>query len=345
MKKYNIAIAGATGLVGQKIMEILFERNVPINELKLLASKRSAGKEINFGEQTLIVEELTKDSFNNVDVAFFSAGGEVSKQFVPEAVKAGAIVIDNTSMYRMDEDVPLVVPEVNAHRLKDHKGVIANPNCSTIQLVVALSPIKMAFGLNRVIVSTYQSISGAGNQAIDIFKEDSIEFMNKGFSVTEEVQKEFLSGKHKTAFNLVPQIDRFLDNGYTAEEMKMINESKKILEDDQLQLAATCVRVPVLRSHSESVYVEIEEDDVTLKDFQHILKQENNIILLDDQEKKLYPTPLLAENKDEVFIGRMRHDLFNSKGFHLWIVSDNIVKGAALNTVQILEALMEERLI
>ena len=336
---YNVAVVGATGAVGQKIMKLLEDKNFPINELKLLSSKRSAGKKLLFGNKEITVEEATPDSFRGVDIALFSAGGSISKELAPEAVKHGAVVIDNTSAYRMDESVPLVVPEVNSEDIATHKGIIANPNCSTIQMVAALHPIKKTFGINRIIVSTYQAVSGAGTQATDELKAQAQQFLNE-----EEMEANLLpvSGDKKhypIAFNALPQIDVFGDNGYTFEEMKMMNETKKIMHDESISVAATCVRLPFFTSHAESVYIEVDQDNVEVADLWKALEAADGIVLQDDPNTQDYPTPLSAADKEDVFVGRVRKDLDNPKGFHLWIVSDNLLKGAAWNTVQIAQSL------
>ncbi|KKE78416.1 aspartate-semialdehyde dehydrogenase [Oceanobacillus caeni] len=338
---YNVAVVGATGAVGQKIMKILEEKKFPLNKLKLLSSKNSAGKELTFAGKTIIVEEAKPESFEGIDIALFSAGGSVSKQLAPEAVKRGAVVVDNTSAYRMDENVPLVVPEVNAEDIKEHKGIIANPNCSTIQMVAGLKPIKDHFGLSRVIVSTYQAVSGAGAKAVAELEHQAKQYLNN-----EEMEANILpAGSDKKhypiAFNALPQIDLFQDNGYTFEEMKMINETKKIMHEPNLSVAATCVRLPFFTSHAESVYIEVEKDGVTVQDIWRTFENAEGIILQDDPSTQTYPTPLSSANKEEVFVGRVRKDLDNDKGFHLWIVSDNLLKGAAWNTVQIAQTLVK----
>ncbi|MFD1705933.1 aspartate-semialdehyde dehydrogenase [Siminovitchia sediminis] len=338
---YHVAVMGATGAVGQQILKTLERRDFPIKKLTLLSSARSAGKQVHFKGETLTVEEAVPESFEGVDIALFSAGGSVSKKFAPEAVKRGAIVIDNTSAFRMDPEVPLVVPEVNEEAINNHKGLIANPNCSTIQMVAALEPIRKAFGLNKVIVSTYQAVSGAGAQAIDEMNNQSKAILDE-----EEFTPEILpvggADKHyQIAFNVIPQIDQFADNGYTLEEMKMINETKKIMNHPSLKVAATCVRLPVETGHSESVYIEVGQNDVTVEDIQEILSQAPGITLQDDPNEQLYPMPAFAAGKDDVFVGRIRRDLDEENGFHLWIVSDNLLKGAALNTVQIAESLVK----
>ncbi|ALX47587.1 aspartate-semialdehyde dehydrogenase [Lentibacillus amyloliquefaciens] len=339
----NVAVVGATGAVGEKIIEILENRNLPINELKLLSSSRSAGKKITFNNQELTVEEAKPESFDNVNIALFSAGGSISKKLAPEAVKRGAVVVDNTSAYRMDENVPLVVPEVNESDIQSHNGIIANPNCSTIQMVATLKPLQEAFGLSRVIVSTYQAVSGAGNEANKELEEQTRQFLNN-----EEMTAELLpvKGDEKhfpIAFNALPQIDVFQENGYTFEEMKMINESKKILHAQDLPVAATCVRLPLFTSHAESVYIDVEKNGLKIEDLWNVLKKADGVTLQDDPATQTYPTPLSASNKSDVFVGRVRKDLDNDKGFHLWVVSDNLVKGAALNTIQIAERLIENK--
>ncbi|TXL67733.1 aspartate-semialdehyde dehydrogenase [Cerasibacillus terrae] len=340
---YDIAIVGATGAVGQKIMDVLEKRNFPIGSIKLLSSKNSAGKKINFFNEEIIVEEATPESFTNVDIAFFSAGGSVSEALVPAAIEKGAVVIDNTSAYRMDANVPLVVPEVNETDIKNHKGLIANPNCSTIQMVTALKPIQKAYGLNRIIVSTYQAVSGSGKKAVDELDKQTRNYVNK-----EETKPEVLpvagdKRHYPIAFNALPQIDVFQENGYTAEEMKMINETKKIMHLPDVKVAATCVRLPFFTSHAESIYIEIDKENINPTDIWKVLESQEGVVLEDDIQTQTYPTPLSAMDKDEVFVGRVRKDLDCDKGFHMWVVSDNLLKGAALNTVQIAESLIKNK--
>lgn len=342
---YHVAVVGATGAVGQNIITYLEEEPFAIDKITLLSSKRSAGTTVTVRGEALTVEEATADSFKDVDIAFFSAGGAVSEKLAPEAVKSGAVVIDNTSAYRMDENVPLVVPEVNEADLTKHQGIIANPNCSTIQMVAALKPIQEKFGLSRVIVSTYQAVSGAGLAAQEELRNQVKQYLNN-----EEMEANILPAgadkKHyPIAFNALPQIDVFEENGYTKEELKMINETKKIMHEPNLHVAATCVRLPVFSSHAESVYVEINTENVSLDDFKETIASGEGVVLEDDPKTQTYPTPLSAENKKEVFVGRIRRDLDNNKGFHLWVVSDNLVKGAAWNTVQIAEALVKNNLV
>src|SRR5690625_3827743 len=343
-KKYNVAVVGATGAVGQKIIHYLEEKPFQVNNITLLSSKRSAGKKMTFDGKEITVKEATSDSFKDIDIAFFSAGGAVSKQLAPEAVKSGAIVVDNTSAYRMDENVPLVVPEVNAEDVKNHQGIIANPNCSTIQMVVALKPIQEAYGLSRVIVSTYQAVSGAGLAAQDELVNQTKQFLND-----EPMEANILPAgadkKHyPIAFNALPQIDVFEENGYTKEELKMVNETKKIMHEPSLQVAATCVRLPVFSSHSESVYVETNQS-TTVAELKETISKGEGVVLEDDPSTQTYPTPLSAENKKEVFVGRIRQDLDVENGFHMWVVSDNLVKGAAWNTVQIAQSLIQQKII
>lgn len=344
MKTYNVAIMGATGAVGQQMKDQLEKRNFPIGNIKFLSSKRSAGTAIEFNGQSYTVEEATPDSFDGIDIALFSAGGSISEKFAPEAVKRGAIVVDNTSAFRMNEEVPLVVPEVNKEALKSHSGVIANPNCSTIQMVCALQPLKERFGLNKVIVSTYQAVSGAGIDAINELKDQAADFDNAATAEAKVLPVKSAERHYPIAFNAVPQIDQFADNGFTLEEMKMINETKKIMNAQSLAVAATCVRLPVVTGHSESVYAEFDSAP-TLEQVRDALRTAPGVILQDDPSKQEYPMPLMAAGKDEVFVGRIRQDLDNPNGYHLWIVSDNLIKGAALNSVQIAEALIEEQLI
>lgn len=341
MKNVTVAIVGATGAVGTKILEKLVERNFPATSIKLLASKRSAGNEIIAGGKTYIVQETTPEAFEGIDIAFFSAGGSISEKFAHDAVKSGAVVIDNTSAFRMDPNTPLVVPEVNPQELKNHSGIIANPNCSTIQMVAALKPIKDQYGLSKLIVSTYQAVSGAGVEAIDELAEQSKQFTDRSEIEAEVLPSASAKRHYPIAFNAIPQIDSFDESGYTLEELKMINETKKIFGDQNMAVAATCVRLPVVSGHSESVYIEIDQDNVTVKDIQSLMENAPGIVLQDDPASQLYPMPLYAEDKDEVFVGRIRKDLDNPKGFHLWIVSDNLLKGAALNSVQIAEALIK----
>ena len=344
-KGYRIAVVGATGAVGQNILKYLEEKPFDIEEIQLFSSKRSAGKKIEVSGREITVQEAREDVFDGIDIAFFSAGGAVTEKLAPAAVKSGAIVIDNTSFYRMDKDVPLIVPEVNEEDLKNHKGIIANPNCSTIQMVVALKPIQEKYGLNRVIVSTYQAVSGAGLAAEEELKTQAKQFLN-GEEMEANILPAGADKKHyPIAFNALPQIDLFEENGYTKEEMKMINETKKIMNEPNLQVAATCVRLPVFSSHSESLFVETNTADVSVEELKETISAAEGIILEDDPSTQTYPTPLSAQDKKGVYVGRIRKDLDDNKGFHMWVVADNLVKGAAWNTVQIAQSLVKNNLV
>ncbi|MBS5968185.1 aspartate-semialdehyde dehydrogenase [Clostridium perfringens] len=324
---YNVAIVGATGNVGRKFLEILEERNFPVKELYLFASKRSAGKTLKFKGEDVLVEELCEANIENkkIDFALFSAGGSVSLEFAPIFAKHGAVVIDNSSAWRMDKEVPLVVPEVNPEDVKWHKGIIANPNCSTIQAMVALKPLYDKYGIKRIVYSTYQAVSGAGIQGI--------------LDLQEGTTKKF---PYPILGNVIPHIDVFLDNGYTKEEIKMIEETKKILHDDNLRITATTVRVPVLNAHSESINVELNSE-FELENVIDLFNNSKGIIVHDDVENLKYPTPLELSGKDEVFVGRIRRDFSLDNGLNLWVVADNIRKGAALNAIQIAEILINEK--
>ncbi|GAF63598.1 aspartate-semialdehyde dehydrogenase [Bacillus sp. TS-2] len=342
---YNVAVVGATGAVGQQMLKTLESRDFPVDQLKLLSSKRSAGKKLYYKGQEYTVEEATPESFENVHLALFSAGGSVSKLLASEAVKRGAIVVDNTSAFRMDPNVPLVVPEVNESDLNEHNGIIANPNCSTIQMVVALEPIRQQYGLKKVVVSTYQAVSGAGLEAIDEMKEQTQAILNG-----EQAKAEILpcSGDKKhyqIAFNAIPQIDLFQENGYTFEEMKMINETKKIMHMSELEVAATCVRLPIETGHSESVYIETNKSGATVQEIKDLLSSSPGITLQDDPEQQVYPMVTTAVGKNDVFVGRIRRDLDRENGYHMWVVSDNLLKGAAWNSVQIAESLVKLNLL
>ncbi|WP_062231816.1 aspartate-semialdehyde dehydrogenase [Fictibacillus sp. FJAT-27399] len=342
---FNVAVVGATGAVGQQMLKTLEERNFPIAKLSLLASSRSAGKTAVYKGKEVIIQEALPEAFEGVDIALFSAGGSISKALAPEAVKRGAVVIDNTSAYRMDENVPLVVPEVNEEDIRNHNGIIANPNCSTIQMVVALKPLHEKYGLNKVIVSTYQAVSGAGAKAIEELKSQSQDILD-GKEFTPEILPCASDEKHyQIAFNAVPQIDKFQENGYTFEEMKMINETKKIMHMPQLEVAATCVRLPVETGHSESVYVELGENVSSLEEIKDLMASSEGITLQDDPKNQIYPMPAHCVGKNDVFVGRIRRDLDRNNAFHLWIVSDNLLKGAAWNSVQIAESLIKLELL
>jgi len=334
LKKYNIAIVGAPGAVGQELIKRLEERNFPVGTLKLCATERSAGKIMQFKGQPYEVEATTPDSFNGIDIALF-AGGAASKEFGPAAVERGAVVIDNSSNYRLDPAVPLVVPEVNPEDVKWHKGIIANPNCSTIQMVVALKPIHDAARIKRVVVSTYQAVSGAGLAGID-----ELTVMTKAALEQSEEQPEPKVFQYPIAFNLIPHIDVFMDMDYTKEEWKMVKETQKILHDDSLAITATTVRVPVYRSHSEAINIETYEK-VTAEEAKRLFESFPGIVVIDDPANKQYPMPLYASGRDEVFVGRIREDNSIANGLNIWVVADQIRKGAATNAVQIAELLIK----
>jgi aspartate-semialdehyde dehydrogenase len=338
--KVNVAVVGATGAVGREMLNVLRERQFPVAEIKALASAKSAGEEIEWGEASILVEELTRDSFEGVDIALFSAGGAISAEYGEIARDAGAVVIDNSSHFRMFPEVPLIVPEVNASTLKSYLAelpsgrgcIIANPNCSTIQLVVALKPIHDAVGLKRVVVSTYQSVSGAGKKGMDELWEQSLAIFN---------QKEIVAEKfaHQIAFNCLPHIDSFLENGYTKEEVKVVNESRKILGIPNLKITCTAVRIPVFSCHSESVNIETEKK-ITVKECQKLLSQSPGVIVLDEPESKQYPLAINLAGTDATYVGRIREDESVDNGLNMWVVADNLRKGAALNAVQIAEVVV-----
>ena len=333
-KEYNVAIAGVTGAVGKVFLSILEERKFPVKNLTPLASHRSAGKKIVFKGQELEIKELKKDSFKDVDIALFSAGASTSREFAKYAVESGAVVIDNSSAFRMEEDVPLVVPEVNRSKVFEHKGIIANPNCSTIIMVVVLKPIYDISPITRIIASTYQSVSGAGAKAIAELEEQSREIICRG---NGDVKCEVFPVQ--IAFNVLPHIDIFLDNGYTKEEMKMVYETRKIIGDDNIRVAATTVRVPVFTSHSESVSIETR-DKVELDAVRDALAGAEGVAVKDDFKNAVYPTTLDSSDEDSVFVGRIREDISIENGINMWIVGDQLRKGAALNTIQIAEELI-----
>ncbi len=332
-QKYNVGIVGATGAVGRRMLTTLEERNFPIERLVLLASPRSAGQTFEFRGQSVPVEILTENSFAGLDFALFSAGATVSLKYAPSAIKAGCIVIDNSSAFRMDKDIPLVVPEVNPDAIPEQPGIIANPNCSTIQMVVALHPIHVRYRIKRVVVSTYQSVSGSGQKAI-------AELTTQTKNVLENKENIAQVYPHQIAFNCLPHIDIFLENGYTKEEMKMVNETRKILGDDSIQVSPTTVRVPVFYSHSESVNVETEEP-ISAQDVKKLLSDSPGIQVVDSPEQNEYPLAINAEGKDEVMVGRLRDDISKERAINFWVVADNLRKGAALNAVQIAELIVQ----
>ncbi len=337
-KKFNVAVAGATGAVGNQMITSLEERNFPIKSIKFLASSRSVGRKLRFRGDLFAVEELTENSFKGIDIALFSAGGGTSKKFAPFAAKDGCVVVDNSSAWRMDPEVPLVVPEVNPHAVAKYtnKGIIANPNCSTIQMVVPLNPIHKKYRIKRIVVSTYQAVSGTGKQAIDELFDQTRAMIN------------FLDYKikvypHRIAFNCLPHIDVFLDNGYTKEEMKMVNETRKIMEDDTIGVTATTVRVPVFYGHSESINVETMEP-ISADAVRALLEKEPSIKVVDDPKKNLYPLAVDAAGQDLTLVGRIREDESIPNGINMWVVADNIRKGAATNAIQIAEILAKDYL-
>lgn len=331
--KYNVAVVGATGAVGSRMVSILEERGFPVSKLIPLASGRSAGKKVKFKGKDVSVRELKDDSFKGVDIALFSAGATVSRRFCPIAVSEGCVAIDNSSAFRMEIDVPLIVPEVNPHAIGRNPGIISNPNCSTIQMVLVLKPIHDKYRIKRVVVSTYQSVSGTGQKAIEELRKQSRSLLN-GHKADIKVYP------HQIAFNCIPHIDDFLDNGYTKEEMKMVNETRKIMEDDTIQVSPTTVRVPVLLAHSESVNVETEKS-IKAEDVKKLLSTAPGVQVVDDPSQKEYPMAILAANKDAVFVGRIRNDISKANAINFWVVADNLRKGAALNAVQIAEILIK----
>jgi len=335
-KKFNIAVAGATGAVGNQMIACLEERSFPIETIKLLASARSVGRKLDFRGESIAVEELTESSFKGVDVALFSAGGGISEKFAPLAAKDGCVAIDNSSAWRMDPEVPLVVPEINSHAIAQYKnkGIIANPNCSTIQMVVALHPLHQKYGVRRVVVSTYQSVSGTGQKAIDELDHQTRAILN-----FKEYEKKVYP--HVIAFNCLPHIDVFLENGYTKEEMKMVNETLKIFEDDTIGITATTVRVPVFYGHSESINIEMKEK-VTADEVKTLLGKSPGIKVVDDPGNNIYPMAIDAAGQDLTLVGRIRNDESIPNCVNMWVVADNIRKGAATNAVQIAEVLVKE---
>ncbi|MBN2311894.1 MAG: aspartate-semialdehyde dehydrogenase [Candidatus Hydrogenedentes bacterium] len=334
MTPKSVAVAGATGLVGSRMLQVLEELEFPVKSLKPLASERSRGKSITFRGESIPVEVLAEDSFKGVEIALFSAGGGTSKRFAPFAAKDGCVVVDNSSAWRMDPEVPLVVPEVNPGDIAKHKGIIANPNCSTIQMVVVLKPLHDAARIKRVVVSTYQAVSGAGIKALDDLFEQTR-------AVLDGREPECKVFPYPIAFNCLPQIpqsDAFTENGYTSEEMKMVNETKKIMGDDSIRVTATTVRVPVHTGHSESVNVETEKK-LTAGEARELLAKAPGVVVEDDPANQVYPLAIRAAGKGETFVGRIREDISHPSALDMWIVSDNLLKGAALNAVQIAERL------
>ena len=331
--KYTVAVIGATGAVGNEMVSVLEERKFPVERLSLYASERSEGKTLSFNDKTVTVEILTEKVFKGIDIALFSAGAERSLHYAPIAAKSGCVVVDNSSAWRMDPAVPLVVPEVNPHDLKWHKGIIANPNCSTIQMVVVLKPIHDAAKIKRVVVTTFQSVSGTGKKAMD-------ELLNQTSDLLNFKEPKSVVYPHQIAFNCLPQIDKFMDDGYTKEEIKMVNETKKIMGDDSIKVTATTVRVPVFRGHSEALNIETEKK-LTANDVRVLLSKAPGVIVYDVPDKNVYPLPTLCAGKDEVYAGRIREDNTIENGINMWIAADNLRKGAATNAVQIAETLIK----
>ena len=345
-KQYNVAILGATGAVGTRMIEQLAQSTIPVKHVKLLASKKSAGKTLQFKGQPVTVEETTPESFDGVDIVLSSAGGSVSKKFLPEAVKRGAVCVDNTSAFRMEPDVPLVVPEVNEAALKDHHGIVANPNCSTIQMVMALEPVRRNFGLKQIVVSTYQAASGAGQSALNEMYQEAQDFLDgKDMQADAHILPTKGDKKHyPLAFNLLPQIDVLEESGYSHEEWKMIHETKKIMLGDMnsqdIKVTATCVRVPVPIAHGESVYFTVEDESATAQELMRVVADFSGNVLEDDIAHQIYPQPINAVGKRETFVGRIRPDYENKGAFNMWVVADNLLKGAAWNTVENAERLV-----
>ncbi len=337
-RKFNVAVAGATGAVGGAMLDVLARKNFPLNELRLLASARSVGKKLTFRGEEIAVQEMTEDSFKGIDIALFSAGGDRSLRFAPAAAAAGAVVVDNSSAFRMDPEIPLVVPEVNGHAIAQYKkrGIIANPNCSTIQMLVALKPLHDKYRIKRIVVSTYQAVSGTGAKAIEELRAQIL-----AYAADEKMVHKVYP--HQIAFNCLPQIDSFLDNGYTKEEMKMVNETRKIFEDPTIGVTATTVRVPVFYGHSEAVNIETERK-VTAAEAKALLRNAPGVELVDEPTLGRYPMAIDCAGRFETMVGRIREDDSIANGLNLWVVSDNILKGAALNAVQIAEVLIRDYL-
>jgi aspartate-semialdehyde dehydrogenase len=333
MKNYKVAILGATGMVGQEFIKVLEQRNFPMESISLLASDRSAGKKLFINHREVVVEEVSPKSFKDVEIALFSAGAEVSRYFSPIAAQSGAVVIDNSSAFRMDPKVPLVVPEINVDDIKWHKGIIANPNCSTIQMVVALYPLHKVNPIKRIVAATYQAVSGTGAAAVEELTEQARQVL-EGQTTVPHVYP------HQIAFNLLPEIDVFLDNDYTKEEWKLVEETRKIMHADDIAISAFCVRVPVFIGHSEAVHVEFSQP-ISPDEARRILAHAPGVKVLDDPAISLYPQPWSAAGTDEVFVGRIHRDASHLNGLVMWIVADNVRKGAALNAVQIAEEMIK----
>ncbi|MDR1487327.1 MAG: aspartate-semialdehyde dehydrogenase [Deltaproteobacteria bacterium] len=333
-REFNVGVLGATGAVGREMLNCLLERGFPFKKVKPLASQRSAGKKIEFDDGELTVELAQPKSFDDLDIAIFSAGAKASGEFAPIAARSGCIVVDNSSNWRMDPRVPLVIPEVNPGALKNHKGIIANPNCSTIQMLVALKPIYDAVGIKRIIVSTYQSVSGTGQKGVEELAEQTKNLFN-GVETKNKVYP------HRIAFNCLPHIDVFTENGYTKEEMKMVNETKKIFDDQSIKVSATCVRVPVFYAHSEAIWIETGRP-ISPESARELLSRAPGILLVDDPSQNAYPLASEATGRDDVFVGRIRADISHDNGLSMWVVADNVRKGAATNAVEIAELLIRD---
>ena len=338
-KKYNVAVVGATGAVGEAMLSILAQRRFPVDQVYALASSRSAGKKVEFGDKLLTVQDLAEFDFSLTPIGLFSAGASISAEFAPIAAAAGCVVVDNTSQFRYDDDIPLVVPEVNSHAIAQYtnRGIIANPNCSTIQMLVALKPIRDAVGIKRINVATYQAVSGTGKEAIEELAGQTAKLLN-GLPIKCDVYPK------QIAFNVLPQIDVFMENGYTKEEMKMVWETRKIMEDDSIEVNPTAVRVPVFYGHSEAVHIETR-DKITREQAHELLLKAKGVVVLDERKDGGYPTAVTeGANNDPVYVGRIREDISHENGLDLWVVSDNVRKGAALNSIQIAEILIKEHL-
>lgn len=341
MKKFNIAIVGATGVVGKELLALLEERRFPVGELRLFASPRSAGRSVRFAGEELIIEPLSDDAFSDIDIAFFAAGGAISQQWARAAVGRGAVVIDNSSAFRLDPDVPLIVPEVNPEAIAAHRGIIANPNCSTIIMLVALTPLYREAGIERIVVSTYQAVSGAGAGAMQELLQQVRDF-NAGRPLTAEMlPTASAEHHHPILFNVIPQVDVFAEDGYTKEEWKLVRETHKVWGDDSVGVTATTVRVPVLRSHAESINVQTREP-LSVERARQLLTEAPGVVVVDEPDAMRYPMPLDATGKDSVFVGRIRKDPTIERGLNVWVVGDQLRKGAALNALQIGELLVEQ---
>lgn len=333
MNGYRVAVVGATGMVGQEFIKVLEQRNFPIESIEMLASDRSAGKKLFFSHQEFKVKETTPESFKGIDIALFSAGAEISRYFSPIAAQSGAVVVDNSSAFRMDSRVPLVVPEINPEDIKKHNGIIANPNCSTIQMVMALYPLHRVNPIKRIVVTTFQAVSGTGSAAVGELTTQAKQVLN-GQATVPHIYP------HQIAFNVLPEIDVFLDNAYTKEEWKMVEETRRIMHADDIAISATCARVPVFIGHSEAINVEFSQP-MSPDEARRILTQAPGVKLLDDPAISLYPQPWSSASTDEVFVGRIRRDVSHSNGLVMWVVADNLRKGAALNTIQIAEEMIK----